>query len=57
MAIVKKIIKVGNFKDNRVSGAVIIPKPFLEQLGLDIGSEVEISLENNRIVIVPHTQS
>ena len=40
-----KIVKIGN------SRGVRIPKPLLEQLGL--GEEVQIQVENNRLVISP----
>ena len=40
-----RIVKIGNSKGLR------IPKPFLEQTGL--GDEVEITVEDNRLVIAP----
>ena len=39
------------------SSAVIIPKPFLTQLGLEPGAELEMVLEGDRVVITaarPH---
>ncbi|MBX9699674.1 MAG: AbrB/MazE/SpoVT family DNA-binding domain-containing protein, partial [Acetobacteraceae bacterium] len=33
------------------SSAVIIPKPFLAQLGLEPGAELELVLEGDRVVI------
>jgi AbrB family looped-hinge helix DNA binding protein len=53
MPVLKKITPVGNSRKGRVSGAVIIPKPFLEQLGIGLGSKVEVHLESDRIVIKP----
>jgi antitoxin MazE len=40
-----RIVKIGN------SQGIRIPKPFLHQTGL--GGEVEISMEDNRLVIGP----
>ncbi len=48
MAYVKQLSKVGN------SAALIIDRPFLEQLDLSIGAEVEVSVENDSIVVRPH---
>jgi antitoxin MazE len=31
-----------------------VPKPLLEQLGLKEGSEVELKIEDGRLVIEPH---
>jgi antitoxin MazE len=31
-----------------------VPKPLLEQLGLKAGSEVELKVEDGRLVIEPH---
>jgi antitoxin MazE len=31
-----------------------LPKPLLEQLGLKEGSEVDVKVEDNRLVIEPH---
>jgi antitoxin component of MazEF toxin-antitoxin module len=49
MAVVKKLTRIGD------SRAVILPKPFLEQLALhDPDAEVEVSLEKDRIIVAPH---
>ncbi|MBE3123369.1 MAG: AbrB/MazE/SpoVT family DNA-binding domain-containing protein [Planctomycetes bacterium] len=48
MPFVKKLARFGN------SSAVVIDQPFLKQLDLRPGSEVEVSLESNAIVIRPH---
>jgi antitoxin component of MazEF toxin-antitoxin module len=49
MAVVKKLTRIGD------SRAVILPKPFLDQLALDDpDAEVEVSLEKDRIIIAPH---
>ena len=40
-----KIVKIGN------SQGIRIPKPLIEQLGID--QEIEILVEENRLVIVP----
>lgn len=48
MPIVRKLQAIGG------SRALIIPRAFLDQLGLDNNSEVEVSLEGDHIVIVPH---
>jgi antitoxin component of MazEF toxin-antitoxin module len=45
---VKRLSRLGN------SMAVIIDRPFLQQLNLGPESEVEVSLEQNAIVIRPH---
>jgi len=44
-----RIVRIGN------SQGVRIPKPFLEQTGLQ--EEVEIEVEGNRIILYPVTQS
>ena len=36
------------------SKSVVLPKPFLDQLGLDQHDEVEISLVNQSIVVTAH---
>jgi len=53
MSVVKKVMAVGNTRKGRTSGAVVIPKPFLEQLGIGPGSKVEIRLESDCVVIKP----
>lgn len=35
------------------SSAVIIPKPFVAQLGLEPGAELDLVLEGDRVVITP----
>ena len=45
---VKKLSRVGN------SFAILLDKPMLRQLDLEAGSEVEISVKENSIVITPH---
>ncbi len=45
---VKKLSRVGN------SFAILLDKPMLRQLDLEAGSEVEISVHDNSIVITPH---
>jgi antitoxin component of MazEF toxin-antitoxin module len=47
MAYVKTLTKVGN------STALIIDRPFLDQLNLETGAEVEVSIERNRLIIQP----
>ena len=39
--------KLGN------SSGVIIPKPILSQLGVEAGDDLELSLDENRIVLAP----
>src|SRR5437868_2832105 len=39
--------KMGN------SSGVIIPKPLLQQLGVEAGDELEMSLEDGRIILEP----
>jgi antitoxin component of MazEF toxin-antitoxin module len=49
MAVVKKLTRIGD------SRALILPKPFLDQLALtDPNAEVEIALEQDRIIVTPH---
>ena len=49
MALVKKLVRIGD------SRALVLPKPFLDQLGLtDPNAEVEVELEQERIVITAH---
>jgi antitoxin component of MazEF toxin-antitoxin module len=48
MPFVKKLARLGN------STAIIIDRPFLQQLDLAPDAEVEISVENNALVIRPH---
>ena len=35
------------------SQGIRIPKKYLKKLGLDVGDEVEITIENEKLVIVP----
>lgn len=48
MPLVKKLSRVGN------SFAVLLDKPLLRQLDLEADSEVEISVQDNSIIITPH---
>jgi len=48
MAVVRKLQNIGGSK------GVILPRAFLDQLGLEDDSQVEVSLEGDHIVIVPH---
>jgi antitoxin component of MazEF toxin-antitoxin module len=48
MAVIKKLTRLGD------SRAVVLPKPFLDQLDLGEHGEVELTLEQDRIVIAPH---
>ena len=48
MPLVKKLTNVGG------SRAVVLPKPFLDQLAIDENGEVEISVEGGRIIVEPH---
>jgi antitoxin component of MazEF toxin-antitoxin module len=48
MAVVKRLTKLGD------SRAVVLPKPFLDQLEVGDYGEVELTLEENRIIIAPH---
>jgi antitoxin component of MazEF toxin-antitoxin module len=48
MAIVKKLTRYGD------SRGVILPKAFLDQLGIDEHEEVELSLQGDHIVVAPH---
>lgn len=51
MAYVKQLSRLGN------SAALIIDRPFLEQLNLGPGGEVEVSVEKNALVVRPHRQA
>ena len=48
MPFVKKLTKMGN------STGVILDRPILQQVDIEPGAEVEVSVENNAIVIRPH---
>ena len=48
MPFVKQLSRLGN------STALIIDRPFLDQLNLAPGAEVEVSIERNALVIRPH---
>jgi antitoxin component of MazEF toxin-antitoxin module len=48
MAFVKQLSRLGN------SAALIIDRPFLDQLNLGPGAEVEVSVEKNALVVRPH---
>ncbi len=51
MAYVKQLSRLGN------SAALIIDRPFLDQLNLAPGGEVEVSVERNALVVRPHRQA
>jgi len=42
--------KLGN------SSGVIIPKPVLSQIGVEVGDDLDLSLEDGRILLVPVKQ-
>jgi len=46
--LVKQIVRIGG------SQGVILDKPVLRMANLDVGQEVEVTVEASRIVIVPH---
>lgn len=48
MPYVKRLTPIGN------STGLVIDRPFLQQLDLAPDAEVEVSIENNAIVIRPH---
>lgn len=48
VAVIKRLTRLGD------SRAVVLPKPFLDQLDLGEHGEVELTLEQDRIVISPH---
>ncbi len=48
MPFVKKLTKMGN------STGLILDRPILQQLDIQPDSEVEVSVENDAIVIRPH---
>lgn len=48
MAVIKRLVRLGD------SRAVVLPKPFLDQMDLGEHGEVELTLEQDRIVIAPH---
>jgi antitoxin component of MazEF toxin-antitoxin module len=49
MPIVKRLTPLGG------SSAVILPKPFLDQLGIDPDhQEVELAMDGDRIVVTAH---
>lgn len=48
MPFVKKLTKMGN------STGVILDRPILQQVDIEPDAEVEVSVENNAIVIRPH---
>ena len=35
------------------SNAIIIPKPLLQQVGINVGDDVDLSLDGNRIIVAP----
>ena len=48
MPFVKKLSRLGN------STGLILDRPILQQVDIEPDSEVEVSVENNAIVIRPH---
>jgi antitoxin component of MazEF toxin-antitoxin module len=48
MPVLKRLMNLGG------SRGIVLPKPFLDQLALDDESEVEVTLERDRIVLTPH---
>lgn len=48
MPLVKQIVRIGG------SQGVILDKPLLKMANLDVGQEVEVMVEADRIVITPH---
>ena len=38
------------------ASALRIPKPFCQQLGIEVGSDVSLSLEGQRLIIEPLTE-
>ena len=48
MPLVKRVTRCGN------SAGLIFDQPVLRQVGLEIGSEVEVSVEQGRIILTPH---
>jgi antitoxin component of MazEF toxin-antitoxin module len=48
MAVIKRLTKLGD------SRAVVLPKAFLDQLDLREHAEVELTLEQDRIIVAPH---
>ena len=47
MPVLKKLTPIGN------SLAIVLPKPFLDQIGMDRDTEVEIASDGERIVLIP----
>lgn len=48
MAVIKKLTRLGD------SRAVILPKAFLDQMDLGEHAEVELTIEQDRIIVAPH---
>jgi antitoxin component of MazEF toxin-antitoxin module len=48
VAVIKNLVKLGD------SRAVVLPKAFLDQLDLSEHAEVELTLEQDHIIIAPH---
>lgn len=48
MPFVKRLTRIGN------SAGLVLDQPFLRQLDLTTESEVEVTIENNAIVVKPH---
>ena len=48
MALVKKVTKHGN------SAGVIFDQPILRQVGWEVGTEVEIRVDKQRVILIRH---
>lgn len=48
MALIKRVTRVGN------SASVIFDQPVLKQVGWEIGTQVEISVSGEQIILSPH---
>lgn len=48
MPVLKKLTPIGN------SLALVLPKPFWDQAGIDRDTVVEIASDGERIVLIPH---
>jgi antitoxin component of MazEF toxin-antitoxin module len=48
MPLVKRLMNLGG------SRAIVLPKPFLDQLAVEEDGELEVTLERDRIVLTAH---
>ena len=48
MALVKRVSRVGN------SAGLTIDRPVLDQVGWEVGTEVELTVQGESIVLTPH---